>query len=273
MPVTLGREVLARYPRFTLYNSPYVAHHRGCAIDLYPGGSRAPSPVAGEVLDTRTVTAPPEPYAAEYDHLIVLDVGAHLARVLHVEPAVAPGDEVKVGDYLGTMVRSGFFAPWVDNHVHLGFRERAADPYRASGSLPVAVDAMVEPLPWDGTGAVVETDDTYAILDSPAHPAPGEYFVGIECTPGVALDGGCPHYDGGGALPGAEGAMTLAGQRVGVAHSRDVTWDDIAVYANGEPITGVSLFFARDADFGAKLICPATTFEAGEQVAVEIRRN
>ncbi|MFC4548866.1 hypothetical protein ACFO3H_00970, partial [Halorussus sp. GCM10023401] len=34
--VALDAEVLARYPRFSLYNSPYDAHDEGCAIDLYP---------------------------------------------------------------------------------------------------------------------------------------------------------------------------------------------------------------------------------------------
>lgn len=276
MAVTLGREVISMYRRFTLYNSPYVAHRRGCAIDLYPESDAvpaAPSPVAGEVLDVRTVSGPSRPYAVDDDHLILVDTGDAIGRVLHVEPAVEPGEVVAVGDSLGTTIRSGYFAPWVDNHIHLGFRDPGANRYRAAGSVPLAVDVDVQALPWDGTGTVVDTGDTYAVLDRPTHPAPGEGFVGVECAPGVALDGGCPHYAGGGAFPGTTGAVELAGRRVGIARSRDVTWADLTIHANDRPITGVSLFFARDGDFGATLVCPDEPFDVGDDVEVDVRRG
>jgi hypothetical protein len=321
--VTVGPELLERFPRFSLYNSPYTAHEEGCAIDLYPHGGEAlrasknergrathesgdwrassdengaretaaPSPVAGEVVATRSVSAPPKPYAVEDDHLIVVDTGDSLARMLHVEPAVEPGDEVVVGDSLGEMVRSGFFAPWVDNHIHLGFRGLDANPFRASGSLPVEIDLGVElaGVPWDGRGEVVATGETYAILDAPNHPAPGEQFAGIAAggaeTGIVAggeagiLDGGFPHYDGGGLLaeqggekddnPDPIGPVSLAGQQVGTAEGRTIAWDDLTVLANGTPITGLSFFFAREA-LGAKLVCPDVTFEVGEAVEIEL---
>ncbi len=148
--VGLSPDVLSRYPRFSIYNSPYVAHDEGCAIDLYPDNEEprtplAPSPVAGEVVETRSVTAPSKPYAVEHDHLIVVDTGDYLARMLHIEPSVEPGDSVEVGDSLGELVRSGFFAPWVANHIHLGFRERDSNPVRASGSLPLDLPVEVEP--------------------------------------------------------------------------------------------------------------------------------
>ncbi|WP_136716768.1 hypothetical protein [Halorientalis salina] len=269
MAVTLGADVLGRYPRFSLYNSPYPAHDAGCAIDLYPDGDgTAPSPVAGEVIDTRTVDAPPKPYAGPHDHLILVETDAFVARLLHVDPAVEAGDSVAVGDSLGTLVRSGFFAPWVDNHIHLGFREAEANPYRASGSLPLAVEADVRPCSWDGRGTVVETAETYAVLDAPAHPAPGEYFVGVDAGNGV-LDGGLPHYEGGGALGGADGAVSVAGQRVGTVADRTVTWDDVTVFADDRPITGLSLFLAREG-FGVKLVCPDREFAVGETVTVRI---
>ncbi|WP_204265583.1 hypothetical protein, partial [Enterobacter hormaechei] len=53
--------------------------------------------------------------------------------------ALAMGSVVAVGDDLGALVRAGFFAPWVPYHIHLGFRDPDANPYRASGSLPVDV--------------------------------------------------------------------------------------------------------------------------------------
>lgn len=284
--ITLPESVLSRYQRFSLYNSPYVAHDNGSAIDLYPDSDdSAPSPVAGEVIDVRTVRAPSKEYAAVHDHLILIDTGEYVARLLHVDPMVEPGEHVAVGDSLGTLVRAGFFAPWVDNHIHLGFRRSEANPYRASGSLAIDVDVPIEPLAWDGTGRVVESSDTYAVLDSPTHPAPGEHFIGITCENGV-LDGGCPHYDGGGLLRADVGRRTdvgrgsvrsrsreeiaLAGSHVGSANGRNVQWDDIEIRANETPITGISLFLAQDAAFGAKLVCPDVTFEEGERVEVSV---
>jgi hypothetical protein len=293
--VGLSPNVLSRYPRFSLYNSPYVAHDEGCAIDLYPGsagrppGSRAgseatrktsaPSPVAGEVVAVRSVTAPPKPYAVARDHLIVVDTGEYLVRMLHVEPNVEPGDRVEVGDSLGELVRSGFFAPWVSNHIHLGFRERDANPMRASGSLPIEVPVDIEPLAWDGSGRVVATAETFVVLDSPIHPAPGERFAGIAGVVGdelVVLDGGLPHYEGGGALSAGSSrspdgdCVSLVDSSIGVVDGRTVTWDDVTVRANERPITGLSLFVSRE-QFGAKLVCPGHEFRVGNSISVSIR--
>ncbi|GAB3413590.1 hypothetical protein GCM10027435_07670 [Haloparvum alkalitolerans] len=290
MRVTLPGAVLARYPRFSLYNSPYPAHDRGSAVDLYPAGDDGLSPVAGVVRETRTVGCPDRSYAAERDHLIVLDVDPEwaaaagvadglLARVLHVDPAVEPGDRVAVGDRLGPMVRSGFFGQWVDRHVHLGFRPADANPLRASGSLPVDLGVDVAPAAWDGTGRVVETGPTHAVLDAPAHPAPGERFAALASDGGVPLDGGLRHYAGGGALGAVAGAgvagggdgteLSLLGEPVGVADGRDVRWNRVAIRANGEPAAGLSLFASRER-LGAKLVLPEAPLAVGDEVRVRI---
>lgn len=292
MAITLPPAVFGPFERFSLHNSPYPAHVRGAAVDLYPGdaidshpggGTRAPSPVAGEVVDTRTVEAPPREYAADHDHLILVDVerpttaAGLVARLMHVDPVVESGERVAVGDDLGELVRSGFYAPWVPDHVHLGFRNPNADPYRARGSLRLDPGVDVEPVAWDGTGEVVATGETYAVLDGPLHPAPGECFAGIAATVGpgsetAVVDGGLPHYDGGGLLGAteAEGTVAVSGHRVGTATGRDVAWDDIVVRANGQPITGLSLFCGRDADFGVKLVGPAVGFAVGDEVEVAL---
>ncbi|WP_459194470.1 hypothetical protein [Halosimplex sp. J119] len=295
MAVTLSAEVLSRYPRLSLYNSPFAAHDRGRAVDLYPGDSGgdairpnpedgapidAPSPVAGEVLETRTVTAPSQPYAADEDHLILVDTGERVARILHVDPAVAAGDTVSVGDSLGRLVRAGFFAPWVANHLHLGFREYGTDYHRAAGSLPLEIDPNLDigALQWDGTGTVVAAGETYAVLDSPTHPAPGDRFAGLAATDAAGtsvgvLDGGLPHYDGGGLLRRRSGAAAdevfLAGRRIGRADGRDVAWSDVTVRANGDPITGIALALSRDRA-GAKLVGESVDLPVGTSVTVRV---
>ncbi|WP_254864863.1 hypothetical protein [Halovivax gelatinilyticus] len=292
--VVLDERVLGQYRRFSLYNSPYLAHDEGCAVDLYPTGSdphegldaRAPSPVGGVVRETRTVRAPPKPYAPEHDYLVLVDVdepasaAGLVARILHVDPGVEPGDRVAIGDDLGRLVRAGFFAPWVGTHLHVGFRRPEQNHRRASGSLPIDVAVDVRPLTWDGEGTVVAAGETYAILDAPVNPNPGEWAA-IASDSGGILDGGLPHYETGGVL-GVETAtpdgsrertIRLAGDPIGTATGRTIDWAGATVLANGEPVTGLSLFCGRDAGFGAKVICPDRRFEVGEPVAISIERD
>lgn len=282
--VRLPEDILCRYRRFSLYNSPYPAHDRGRAIDLYPSSNAAASPISGEVVATETVGCPDRPYAVDHDHLIVIRVNGEpesadglFARVLHVDPEVTPGERVAVGDRLGRLVRSGFFGPWVDNHLHLGFRPPDRNPVRATGSLPVDVNAFVQGVQWDGTGTVVETGRTYAVLDTPIHPDPGGSFAAIATDDGRPLDGGLTHYDGGGLLSGSrntnpgKATVRLLNAPVGTADGRNVRWRDVDVLADGERITGISLFAARDAAYGAKLIARNRSFTVGEEVTVSIR--
>ena len=273
MAVTLPADVLFRYRRFTLYNSPYVAHDRTTAVDLYPE-TGVPSPVAGEVLDSRTVRAPARPHAATHDHLLLVDTGEHVARLLHVDPAVDPGETVAVGDELGDLVRAGFFAPWVPEHVHLGFRPPDGNPYRASGSVPLVPGADLRPVAWDGRGTVLETGETWARLDAPGHPAPGEVFAGLDAG-GAILDGGFPHYARGGVL-GTDveqnQAVTLAGTEVGVGSGRGVTWHDCTVRANGQPVTGLALFCGRDS-LAVKLVGENLGVDTGDDVVVSVERH
>ncbi|MFB6163822.1 MAG: hypothetical protein ABEJ31_01545 [Haloarculaceae archaeon] len=278
MAVTLGPDALAPYARVSLFNSPYPAHDRGCAVDLYPdAGGAAPSPVAGRVRDVRSVDAPAKPYAEPRDHLVLIETDEYVVRVLHVDPAVEPGDAVARGDSLGRLLRSGFFAPWVDGHLHVGVREPGANHVRASGSLPLRLAVDLEPLRWDGLGTVVATGETWARLDAPVHPDPGGAFAGIAAGGGL-LDGGLPHYDGGGILGGAiddgggERPISLLGERVGTARGRTVEWADVTVRANGRPLTGLSLFLARE-QWGLKLVCPDHGFAVGDDVTVTVERS
>ena len=263
--VTLPGDVVNRYERFSLYNSPYPAHDAGCAVDLYPGDGGAPSPVAGEVVETRIVRCPPKPYAVDEDHLVLVDCGDVVARILHVDPTVAAGDRVTVGDPLGEPVRSGFFGQWVDDHIHLGFREPDQNLRRATGSLPLAVGVSVAGVPWDGTGEVVETGPTHVRLDEPTFD--GQGFAAIASDRGVPLDGGLVHYTGGGALSTTSDGLSLLGTTVGSANGRDVEWADVSVRVEdgrGRTVraTGLSLFASR-VPFGAKVV-----FHEGHDIGV-----
>lgn len=266
--VGLSADVIRRYERFSLYNSPYPAHDAGCAIDLYPDGDTAISPVAGEIIATRTVRCPEQSYAVSEDSLILIDCGTHVARVLHVDPAVEPGGVVEVDESLGSLVRSGFFGRWVDNHLHIGFRRPDQNLQRASGSLPIEIDTPVTGVQWDGTGAVLETGPTHVLLDSPSHGGRG--FAALASDGGVPLDGGLPHYTGGGVLAPDRGAIALLGTPVGEIEDRHVEWRDVAVYANDRRATGLSLYASRGS-IGAKLVFhEGHEFAVGDRVQVAI---
>lgn len=267
--VVVAEAVLCQYERFSLYNSPYPAHHTGCAIDLYPGDDGAVSPVSGTVISTRTVRCPRRPYAVDEDHLILIDCENYVARILHVAPDVDAGDVVEVGDPLGELVRSGFFGRWVDNHLHLGFRQPEQNHVRASGSLPIDIDVSVIGIEWDGTGTVLETGPTHVRLDAPFSPdEPG--FVALSDDGGVPFDGGLPHYGGGGMLSGASGTRSLFGTPIGTVDGRDIAWNDVAVYANDRRATGLSLFASR-VPFGVKLVFHrGHDFTVGEKLCVSI---
>ncbi|SNR25309.1 hypothetical protein [Halorubrum vacuolatum] len=296
--VTLPRGILHRYRRFSRFNSPYPEHDDARAIDLYPGDGRGISPVAGTVLETHTVGCPNRPYAADTDHVIVIDLAADYcatvgaepgttARVLHVVPAVEPGDRVGVGDDLGPTTRSGFFGRWVADHVHLGFRPPGQNPLRASGSLPVDIDVDVEPVAWSGRGTVVERGPAHVVLDTPRRPhETADRFAALASDEGIPLDGGLTHYAAGGTFPRAgakavedggvtqgddAGGITLLGTRVGRRQGRGIDWDPVAVCANGERIVGLSLFASRRERIGVKLVCPDAAFGVGEAVTVTIR--
>jgi hypothetical protein len=319
--VRLPAASVQQYERFTLYDSPYPAHDRGHAIDLYPPGTGhdpgpAPAPVAGTVRAVREVAPPSRPWAAAAEYVIVVDLAAPTslgapsggyARILHVDPAVAPGDEVAVGDTLGRTLRSGYFGRWVHNHLHVGVRPPDVDPFRATGSLPLAVDVPVVPVRWDGTGVVVESGPASARLQVPGDPDAGGAigadrrpgpsdpgavaFLAVGSDEGVPLDGGLGHYRRGGALdraPGTAGPtrpLHLLGTRVGRARGRDVEWADVSVLANDDPVAGIALS-ARRADHGrgrdpdggtgavhvprVELVAPDRSFALGERVQVRV---
>ena len=70
-----------------------------------------------------------------------------------------------------------------------------------------------------------------------------------------------------------DGRIDFLGTEIGVMSGRDIAWHPVSVRANDRPITGLSLFCARDRGFGAKLVCPNTAFERGEDVTVSVHSS
>jgi hypothetical protein len=95
------------------------------------------------------------------------------------------------------------------------------------------------------------------------------------------LDGGFPHYDGGGLLEartpagrpdGRPARAELLETRVGSVFGRDVDWHDCTVRANGAPITGIALYCDHER-LGVKLVGDGVDLAVGEAVTVAIETD
>ncbi len=187
--------------RLSFFNSPYPAH-RGCSgIDIYPGSSFnevTPSPVAGEVSMIRRVRCPANKRfkASNFDYVILLRSfdDERIIKILHVDPIVEVGEEVKPGQDLGFLIRSGYFDFWTDPHIHVEVR-RPSDPIRARGGYMIRREMVMDYIgspPENIVGRVVTVKPEYILLSLRGH---FKYGVPVEVGGSVGvLDAGIPHY-------------------------------------------------------------------------------
>lgn len=72
------------------------------------------------------------------EHVLIIDVGKYYAKILHVEPFVSVGEEIKIGEKIGKLYRSPYFRPWTDPHIHLEIRNKN-DYLRALGGIELKI--------------------------------------------------------------------------------------------------------------------------------------
>jgi len=241
---------------FSFYNSPYPAHRQSTGVDVYPDagfGGVAPSPVSGEVTLIRRVRSPRGRNfeASEYDVVTLLrspENPGKVAKVLHVDPSLSVGDEVRAGGELGTLLRSGYYGFATSPHAHVEVRE-PTDPLRARGghSVERLIEVgRVEPLE-ELRGVVTLCSPEFSIvrLETPARGLPAD----VGGVLGV-LDGGIPyygwmgvHYDSGRPEGGVVELLGHPIATVGAVHDRMSLADcsDFSVKVDGNPILGLSL--------------------------------
>jgi murein DD-endopeptidase MepM/ murein hydrolase activator NlpD len=126
---------------FSLGTSPYYAHQHGLAVDIYQKLSLENydvlSPVSGRIIKTRTLSAPKPKFldGVDKEHLILISNKNNpeiVYKTLHVKPKVNAGDQIEIGDVIGTTIRNGYFAYWSSPHLHLEIRS-SVDAVRARG--------------------------------------------------------------------------------------------------------------------------------------------
>ena len=273
---------------FSFYNSPYPAHRQSSGVDVYPEagfGGMAPSPVSGEVTLIRRVRSPRgRGYeASEYDVVMLLrsrESPGKVVKLLHIDPTISVGDEVRAGEELGRLLRSGYYGFATSPHVHVEVRE-PSDPLRARGGhrMERLIDVgRVEPLEeLRGVVTLCSPELSIVRLDTPTYGLPAD----VDGVSGV-LDGGIPyygwmgvHYDSG--RPEG-GAVELVGHPIATTkaiHDRVCLADctDFSVKVEGKPILGLSLRLSPRKGVEVKLVprkVGSLVLDEGSEVTVVI---
>jgi hypothetical protein len=201
--------------RLSFFNSPYPAHKQGKAVDIYS----SLSPVDGRVKKIIKLS---------HDYVILIECSENLdvlAKILHIKPCVKADEKIGVGDQLGVFIRSKFFDPWTDNHMHLELRKKD-DAVRARGGYGLLDIKETKILP--GTKKLFQrnqrkvfecmeshTFHTKIKLDIRIESISDNYitasvpekhfmkigkFYGLKYKKSIIICGGLPHYGFGGML-------------------------------------------------------------------------
>jgi hypothetical protein len=252
------------------FNSPYYAHQRATALDIYTLNrdcNVAFSPVAGRVMKIHSFMPPGRAFLQQHypEQLIILaskNLQPRFIRLLHINSAVKVGDDIAVGDKLGTLIRSGFFNYWTDPHIHVDIRRRG-NLLRAKGSLLLTprpihlpISRLSDPLPSSGPDlTIVQVKREYILAKTTnALQINGVYgFDGKVNTTLGLLDAGLPHYSYGGihfnksihVAPGS--SIRIGSQVVGTVmhttpHYAMFQARSLNIYLNGQRVRGLSLY-------------------------------
>lgn len=178
--------------RLSFFNSPYPAHKEGKAVDIYS----SLSPVDGRVKKIIKLS---------HDYVILIECSQNpdvLAKILHIKPCVKAGEKLWVGDQLGVFIRSKFFDPWTDNHMHLELRKKD-DAVRARGGYGLLDfnETKIPPgkIKMDIRIESISNNYITASLSKKYFTKIGKFY-GLKYKKSIIICGGLPHYNFGGML-------------------------------------------------------------------------
>ncbi|MFX1606507.1 MAG: hypothetical protein ACFFDD_11450, partial [Promethearchaeota archaeon] len=133
---------------FSYFNSPYIGHNIGSAVDIYPRhqkwGGDVVAPVSGEIVKTEKMRMgrPKQFPTNEFDYVIGIlpeESDTDLLRVMHCEPTLNEGETVELGDRIGKAIRSRYFNYWTGPHYHVEILPEESFR-RSSKSYPLELD-------------------------------------------------------------------------------------------------------------------------------------
>lgn len=223
---------------FSYFNSPYIGHSLGSAIDIYPShqewGGDVESPVSGRIVKIKKMKMgrPKQFPTDEYDFAIGIlpeSSDTKIVRIMHCIPTVAEGDSVDLGDSLGKSLRSRYFNYWTGPHYHVEILHLESFQ-RSSQSLPLELDYQFDSSQINPSRDSVEFIINTVTDDNIIGYAKNLGFSSIRDLYGLAasvsdrgdvgiLDGGLSHYKiggviGTGSLPEGE-LVSLNGSAIG----------------------------------------------------------
>lgn len=174
--------------RFSFMKSPYAAHATNSAVDIYYGcfGNDALSPVNGKVIDIRSFNTPtPFKDRDSREYLIAIQQGKYVVKIIHIEPGISIGEEISIGQRIGTFIKNGYFIFWNDPVMHVEVRD-PCNYLRASNDHELSPNITWRSLP-DGKKVefkcvVEKVNENYSLFYAPSQAC------GI--IRGFAIDGG-----------------------------------------------------------------------------------
>ncbi len=226
---------------YSFFNSPYVGHLLGTAVDIY-FPDEVIFPMERGVVEKIRKVKPPQKYVKGEDYLIAIRLNSSLCmKILHVKPEVEVGDKLQMGDEIGNMITSGFFMPWSSKHAHIEIR-KCNDYLRARGGLelePVVYRAV--PSTTTNEFRIVEREKYFCW----ALPLRTSGYALTPLSPdGNPVEGGLPHY-GYGAVFSPVRAVEIFGQIARVEKRfgfGGLFRFSFQLYANGKKIKGIGVY-------------------------------
>jgi len=262
---------------FTIGTSPYYAHQHGLAIDIYHNltldNYRALSPISGKVLKIKHVVAPKPKFigGVNTDYIMLISNPSNpklVWKIMHVKPDVKIGDQIKIGDPLGTTIRSGYFSYWSSPHLHLEARS-FDDAVRARGGISFSLSIITKKQNSDDPENVkfenipIEIHSIYPEFLLAKFSKYFYYqfppFYGLKVRINrqfCILDGGIPHYKIGTVLSrqrfnlNSTNSVYLGIDKIGTLHETNgqfgfFKFDFIKFLLNNSEIRGISLYLAN----------------------------
>ncbi|MFW9976019.1 MAG: hypothetical protein ACFFDQ_12180 [Candidatus Thorarchaeota archaeon] len=204
---------------FSYFNSPYIGHDLGSAIDIYPRHQEwngdVLTPVAGKIVRIRKIKmGQPKKFPTyDYDYGIGIlpdESQSDIVRIMHCEPIVSEGESVNIGDCIGKAIRSRFFNYWTGPHYHVEIMPLKSFS-RSSKSYPLELEYKVESKAIQSFNDNIEflvkfvnDDHVIGYADNLGYSSIGDLIglpaIDTEKQITGILDGGFSHYKIGGVI-------------------------------------------------------------------------
>jgi hypothetical protein len=204
---------------FSYFNSPYIGHSLGTAIDIYPRhqewGGPVLAPVSGEIVKVKKLhMGKTKPFPTDdFDYGIAIRVEStreDVVRVMHCKPMIQEGDKIDLGDQIGYAIRSRYFNYWTSPHYHVEIMQLESFS-RSSKSYPLDIPVgkkrhQLENADVSMELSIIDVNDDRDIgyLRGISYTSIGD-LIGLSTQDekgsvvGI-LDGGLSHYQHGGVI-------------------------------------------------------------------------